>query len=497
MPPVTRESAITPFALAVDVGSSSVRAMLFDALGRDVEGLKAQIVYEPRTTPDGGVESDADALVELTARAIDGLVAAAGPLASRIGVVGASCYWHSLVGVDANGRAVTPVITWADTRATGAAERLRRSLDEASVHRRTGAVLHPSYLPAKLVWLHAAHRDLFERAARWMSFAEYLYLKLCGTAACSLSMASGTGLFDQNAQTWDEETIGALPIVASQLSPISDDPVAGLAGDYAARWPALAALPWYPALGDGACSNVGCGCVTPERIGVMVGTSSAMRVVCENERIEIPQGLWTYRLDRRRFVVGGALSEGGGLFAWLVETLRVDPGPELEAALGRMEPDAHGLTILPLIAGERSPGWAAHARAAIVGLGLDTKPVDVVRASLEAVAYRLKLVAERLPAFVAPDAEVIASGGALLHSPVWVQIMADVLGRPVRLSGEEEASSRGAALEALEAIGAIESLQAVPAEMGRLFEPDASRHERYLDAIERQRVLYQKLIIQG
>ena len=162
-----------------------------------------------------------------------------------------------------------------------------------------------------------------------------------------------------------------------------------------------------------------------------------------------------------------------------------------------MAPDGHGLTMLPFAAGERSPGWATHARAAIVGMSLDTRPVHIVRAALEAIAYRFTLIAEQLPVFVSDDASVIASGGALLHSPVWVQIMADVLGRPVCLSGEEEASSRGAALKALEAIGAIETLSAVPAEMGRTFMPDAERHERYLSAIERQRELYDTIIAKG
>lgn len=497
MPPVSRADAEAPLALAIDVGSSSVRAMLFDRLGRDVEGLKAQLPYAMRTSADGGVEADAEELLALAGRAVDELLALAGALGERIGCVGLSCFWHSLVGVGEGGEALTPVYTWADTRSAAAAERLRRTLDEASMHRRTGAMLHPSYLPAKLVWLYNADRAAFCRTRWWMSFAELLYLRLFGRTTASLSMASGTGLFDQNKRVWDEQMVGALPIHLDDLSAISDEPLSGLSGPYAARWPALAAVPWFPGLGDGACSNVGCGCTDPERIALMVGTSGAMRVVYEDDKIQIPRGLWTYRLDGRRFVVGGALSEGGGLFAWLTDLLRVDLGPELDGALASAGPDAHGLTMLPFVAGERSPGWATHARAAIVGMSLNTRPADIVRAALEAVAYRFTLIAEQLPVFVPDDAEVIASGGALLHSPVWVQIMADVLNRPVRLSGEEEASSRGAALVALEATGTIPGLASVPAEMGRLFEPDPERHERYLRAIDRQRALYDTLIAKG
>jgi gluconokinase len=226
----------------------------------------------------------------------------------------------------------------------------------------------------------------------------------------------------------------------------------------------------------------------------MVGTSGAMRVVYRSDKIQIPRGLWTYRLDRERFVVGGALSEGGNLVAWLDNLLRLELNADLESQLAGIEPDSHGLTVLPFVAGERSTGWATDARAAIVGMTLDTTPVEVLRAGLESVAYRFTFIAEQLPVFVPERAEVIASGGAMRNSPAWVQIMADVLGRPVRLSAEPEASSRGAALLALESLGAIDDLANVPAAVDRTFEPEPNRAPAYRAAIERQRELYRLLV---
>jgi gluconokinase len=476
MPTVPQAEAEAPLALALDAGSSSVRAMLFDRRGRDVEGMVARVPYAPHTTSDGGVEVGADALLVLAERAVDEVLERAGPLATRIGCVGVSTFWHSLVGVDAEGRALTPVYTWADTRSARAAERLRRTLDEAGVHARTGAMLHPSYLPAKLVWLYNTRRELFDRAQGWMSWGEYFYLRLFGRTACSVSMASATGLFNQNARAWDDEVVGALPIRIDQLSPLGDvdEPFTGLVDAYARRWPALATVPWSPAVGDGACSNVGSGCVTPDRVTLMVGTSGAMRVVYRSDKIQIPRGLWTYRLDGKRFVVGGALSEGGNLVAWLDNLLRLELNADIESQLAEMEPDSHGLTVLPFVAGERSTGWATDARAAIVGMTLDTTPVEVLRAGLESVAYRFTFIAEQLPVFVPESAEV--------------------LGRPVRLSAEPEASSRGAALLALEALGAIDDLANVPATVGRTFEPEPSRTAIYRAAIERQRELYRLLV---
>jgi gluconokinase len=159
-----------------------------------------------------------------------------------------------------------------------------------------------------------------------------------------------------------------------------------------------------------------------------------------------------------------------------------------------MEPDAHGLTILPFLAGERAPGWAGHARGTIHGLSLATTPLEILKAGLEAVAYRVAIVFELLRQLLPSEPEIVASGGALLHSPSWLQIMADALGRPVVVSEVQEVSGRGAALLALEALGILKNLNEAPDFIGPVFDPDSRRHERYLTAIERQKTLYEKLI---
>ena len=107
--------------------------------------------------------------------------------------------------------------------------------------------------------------------------------------------------------------------------------------------------------------------------------------------------------------------------------LHLENEPEFDASVAGMEPDSHGLTVLPFLAGERAPGWAGHARATIHGLTLATTPRDILRAGLEAVAYRIALVFALLRPVLPADPQVIASGGALLHSPAWLGIIADVL----------------------------------------------------------------------
>jgi gluconokinase len=482
--------------LSIDIGTSSLRVMLFDSSGRAVEGVGAQAPYEMRTTSDGGVEADADEMLDSLFRCIDDALGRAGQVASRIVGVATTTLVSNVLGVGYDGRAMTPVYTYADTRNAREVDLLRSRLDEAWFHDRTGCPIHTSYLPARFLWLKSARPDLFSRIKRWMSVGEYLLLCLFGQTRCSLSVASWTGLLDRRRLAWDEAILNQLPISSDQLSPLGDldQPLSGLKGEYAHRWPSLSDVPWFPAVGDGAASNVGSGCTSAERIAINVGTSGAMRVVTEEDIPRVPPGLWLYRVDGRRPLLGGALTDGGSIFAWLRDALRLGDPAEIESELSRMDADAHGLTFLPFLAGERSPGWAAEARCSIIGISLYTRPINILRAGLEAVAYRFALIHELLSPAVSGGGQIIASGGALLRSPVWLQIISDVLGRAVVASGENEATSRGAALLALEALGLLRHLEDAPASMGKVYRPDPARYEKYRQAIERQRHLYDLLI---
>jgi gluconokinase len=482
-----------PLVVTLDVGTSSVRTLLFDARGREVEGFGAQTAYEIHTTPDGGFEVSADALAGL---AVECLAAIHGQLESarlRPAAVACCTFWHNVLGVGANGVPATPVIHLFDTRAANAAKKLAEKIDAREQHARTGCVLHPSYLPAKLLWLSEKFPEIFKSTRQWLSFGEYLFIKLFNYSVASTSMVSGSGLWNQNRNDYDAGILSVLPIERAQLSPVEemDRPLSDLREEHRARWPLFHGIPWFPALGDGACNNVGSGCISPERFALMVGTSGAMRAVVEAPEVEIPAGLWCYRVDRNRFVLGGALSNGGSVFAWMKKTLVLPPEAEIESALAGMEPGSHGLTVLPLFAGERSTGWRADARAAIIGMSMDTGPAEILRAALESVALRFRNIYDIMTRRLDAPSEVVASGGALLHSKAWTQMMADALGRPLTACIEKEASSRGAALLALERIGAIRHIRDLPARMGESFE--ARNSAPYEIMLRKQRRLYEKL----
>jgi gluconokinase len=419
--------------LALDVGSSSVRAQRFDERGKAAGELRQE-----------EYDSGDPAEVAATVRRVLG---DDGPDAT-------SCFAHSLVAVDEHWNALTPILDWRDTRSAPAAEWLARRLDSEAIHARTGAFLHPSFWPAKLAWLAETEPETFRRAVRFVSFADYLH----GKPETSLSMASTSGLLDLTTQRWDAELLDTLGIEEERLPRIAEVPL------------------WS----DAACSNAGAGCTSRERAALMVGTSGAFRVLYESDRPQPKPGLFLYLADARRVVEGGALSDGGNLYEWLDQTLA-----DASGSLAGRDPSDHGLTFLPFLGGERSTGWNPEARGAVHGLTFETTPLDLRQAAYEGVAFRFAVIAELLPEV----REVVATGGGLLHNRDWIQIMADALGRPIAVSGVPEASLRGAAVLALERAGR----DVGDAPISEIVEPRAERAEAYRAAREAQRRLYEAL----
>ncbi|HJW50227.1 MAG TPA: gluconokinase [Candidatus Limnocylindria bacterium] len=480
--------ARAPLVLALDIGTSGLRAFLFDARGRPIAPFVAHADRPVRVSADGEATVDAAERVKAACAAIDSVLKSAGRRAGEIAAVATSTFWHSLVGVDAQGRPTTRVLTWADTRARGAAAELRREVDPAATHARTGCVLHASYLPAKLRWIREHDAEAYARTRWWMSLGEYLYLRILGARRAGHGMASATGLYDQRARRWDRALLSHLVVGEETLSPIDDAPLTGMLPAFARRWPALANAKWVPAIGDGACSNVGAGAVGRDTASLFLGTSGAMRVVYASDDPPIVEGGWTYRLDRSRIVAGGALSNGGNVLGWVARSF---PGVDMARAL-RGAP-AGQVIALPLLAGDRSPTWNDAARAAIAGIGLGTTSEDIARAMVEGVAYRVTRLWDVTSRAMPNIDRVIATGGTLLALPWLIQLFADAIDRPLLMSQAGEGSARGAAICALERIGAVPDIAAVRSPVGRTFRPRPDVTARLRVGMERQRELEEAL----
>jgi gluconokinase len=472
--------------LSIDIGTSGVRAAVFDECGGEVPGT---LVSAQRQQGTDFAELDPDLLVAEVVQALDRVSSFPKP----IEFIAISTFWHSLLGVDDSGAPTTAVFTWADTRAAKYVEWLRQNFNEAELHTVTGCRFHSSYWPAKLLWLKEEQPNNFTRTFQWLGFAEYLTSRLFGTSSTSVSMASATGLFNQETCEWEASFVESLGISFDTLPSITRDESPQLQSDFRERWPALSKARLITVIGDGAANNIGGGCTTKERTALMVGTSGAMRTVYTGgPPASLPPALWSYRVDRRRVVIGGALSDGGGLFRWLKELTKLENAEELEAQLEALPPNSHGLTVLPFWSGERSTGWSTNATGGILGLTQATTPVELIRAALESIAYRFALIARDLDS-IAPNSHIVATGNALRSSPVWLQILTDTLGRSVSYGGFQEASLRGAALLALESVGKIGSIEEVKISVDQVLEPDMSCHALYQEGLARQQALYERL----
>lgn len=429
--------------LALDVGTSSVRAILHDAAGRPLPGGAVHEPYEPRVGGDGTAEVRAERVVGLVERCLDRVLEGRR---EPVAAVGLSTFWHGLLGLRA-GRPVTPVILWSDTRSWREARALRERLDGEDVRQRSGCPIHPSYWPAKIAWVRGAG----VKVDTWCSFGDHLYRRWFGELATSVSMASATGLCDLRRAAWDPELLDRLDISFEDLPEVS-----GLARRLpprlARRWPALAGADFLPAAGDGALANLGSGCTEPDRRALTLGTSGALRAITRRVPDRLPPGLWCYRLDARRLVLGGSFSNGGNLHAWLMGTLRVSQ-EELDRRLTRGRPGSHGLVFVPLLAGERSPGFAPRATGAMAGLTLATDAADIAQAAIEGVALDVAEVDRRLDEVLPGGRLLIGGGAALAGSPGFAQALSDATGKRLLVADNPEASARGAAVLALEHLG--------------------------------------------
>jgi len=450
-----------------------------------MEGYGATLPYQIHTTSDGGAEANPEEMAGMALDCLDEVHRQAQGAGIKIAAVTGSAFLHGLMGTGQDGKPTVPLLHLFDTRSTSYVARTPET------HERTGCPRHSSYWPSKLLWLRETRPAEFAATTRWMSLAEYLSEKLYGHAHASISMTSATGLWNPRTNDYDAPSLEAAGVTRDHLVTPNDQPEQELTPRFRRLWPQFDGAKWFPLLGDGALNNVGSGCVTPKSFALMVGTTGALRAIVDAVPESIPVALWCYRLDARRAVLGGALSNGGEVYAWCKRTLALPK--DIEARLEKAMPGTHGLSFMPFFSGERTPYWRGDLRAAISGMTYATESMDVFRAAMESVALGFRQSYNLLSAALGEPAEIIASGGALLRSPGWTQMMADALGRPITASTELEASARGAVLWALEQMGMTPGLGSLAASNGATFEPRADHHAAFEELMMRRHEMYGKL----
>lgn len=468
--------------LAMDIGSSSLRTALFTDRGERILTSTAARQYAVEYTREGGATLNPLILLRAARGGLSETLRAQRSSARlrslEIRAVGGSAFWHSLLGLDRAGKPLTPIFTWADFRSAPDAAKLRRELSERRIQLRTGCMLRAPYWPATLRWLRRTERALFQRVTRWVSPSQWIFREVFGADLTSHSMASGTGLYNLTRRTWDEELCARCFVRSSQLGSLSDStPMIR-----SAPQPLREAL-IFPALGDGAASNLGAEARRPGRFAINVGTSAAVREIRPNEsktHAKIPAGLFCHVVDETRVVVGGAISNAGNLRRWSLRELRLNDAAA-EKALSRVAAANDSVTILPNWVDERAPSWPEDLRGMIYGFSAVTSAADILRATTASTFYRLAEIFERLHSARVKETEVVVSGG-VLHSPASLRILADALGCDLRVCAELESSLRGAAVHALEKLG----YRVPPLSPGRMV-----RHSPALAAKHRARRLAQ------
>jgi gluconokinase len=486
-----------PLVLGVDIGTTSTKVVAFDHRGTAV--ATAGHGY-PLEEPSPGFAVQApEAVVDAVRRCVREVVEEVRP--ERVAGLSFSAAMHGLVSLDGDRELLTPMITWADTRARDQAERLREEAGGLALHRRTGTPLHPMSPLPKLVWFAEQEPALHERARHWMGVKEYVVLQLCGELVMDHSMASGTGLMDLSTLQWDDEALDLAGLTPDRLPALvaTRTVLSGLLPEVAADLGLEADVPVVVGAGDGPLANLGLGAVGPGVAACSIGTSGALRVMVDEPAVDELGRVFCYALTEDRWVVGGAINNGGVVLDWVGDALAPDLGDGAQERLlelaSRAPVGSGGLVVLPYLLSERAPHWSAVPRGAYVGLGRGHRREHLVRAALEGVGQQLALVLASMRGAGLVVDEVRATGG-FTRSDVVRQLLADVLGLPIGLPAGHEGSSFGAALLGMEALGIIDSIDVAAdlVHMEEVVRPDRDAAATYAELLQVHSQIYDALL---
>lgn len=439
-----------PVVIGVDVGTTATKAVAF-AAGSTTPHGSGEAGYALAEPEPGAAVQDPEAMWDAVGDAVRDAVAAL-PAGTEVAAVSFSSAMHGLLPLDDRGDPLGPLLTWADTRAAAVAARLRRAEGALALHRRTGTPLHPMSPLVELAWLRRERPSLHAAAATWGGIKEFVLARATGARVTDTSSASGTGLLDLVSGTWDPEALEIAGVDADHLGGLvaTTEVVGRLRSD---EWDVPAGTPVVAGGGDGPLANLGVGAVRPGVAACSIGTSGALRVTVDRPEVDPRGRVFCYGLTEDRWVVGGAITNGGVVLDWAREALgrEVD---DLLAAAAEVPTGAEGLLALPHLLPERAPHWDARGAGALVGLHRAHGAGHVVRALLEGVCLQLRLVLESMrEAGMAVD-EVRATGG-FARSALWRQVLADALGMPVGFPVVDQGSAFGAALLGMQGVGLL------------------------------------------
>jgi glycerol kinase len=487
------------YLLAIDQGTTSTRAIVFDAALRPVATAQqefAQIYPAP-----GRVEHDVEDIWSTTVATMRAAIARAGVAAKTIAAIGiANQRETTIVWERATGRPIHNAIVWQDRRTADACAELRERGDELVIAARTGLLLDPYFSATKIAWL-LDHVDGARAAAQAGRLAfgtvdSFLLWRLTGGKrhATDATNAARTLLMDIHAGSWDSELCELFGVPEAMLPPIHD-----CAGDFGSTDLFGASMRILGVAGDQQAATVGQGCFAPGMVKSTYGTGCFALLNTGEQPVASKNRLLTtiaYQLDgQRTYALEGAIFVAGAAVQWLRDALKViAAAPDVNALAAAADP-AEQIYLVPAFVGLGAPWWDAQARGAIYGLTRKSGVAELARAALEAVGYQTRDLLEAMHADwpASGASSVLRVDGGMAASDATMQFLADMLAMPVDRPAVMETTALGAAYLAGRAAGLCPDLPgfAETWERERRFEPrmDAATRERkwagWRDAVAR------------
>jgi xylulokinase len=494
--------------LGLDVGTTSVKAGLFDAAGRQLaaDGREYRLAH-PETDH---VEIDAEVWWSSSIAAVRSVLAAPGVDARDVAAMAVSSQGESVVPVDGAGRPLAPALVWLDNRAGAEARELAERFPDALVYDRTGVPdVNPTWPAAKLLWWRRHRPEVFATAARFLLVEDFILHRLTGRFVTEGGIQCTSMLFDIVAGDWWGDALDAVGVGPERLPEIAAP--ASVAGSLTATAAEALGLPaGMPVVAGGmdqgagavGVGNTGSGVVSESTGGALTVQAAVARHGGDPSR-QTPVYIHS---APGQYLYCPVCPTGGMALTWFRDALG---GPEAELARreGRSAYDAltalaaeapptcDGLTMLPHLAGAFSPEYVPSARGAFVGITLAHTRAHFVRAVLEAVAFMLRRNVELVGRAGATASEIRSHGGGA-RSPLWNQIKADVCGLAVVTLEGEDAAVRGDAMTAGVAVGVYPDLRSADAALVATkarYEPNPANRAAYDTAYERYQRLFEAL----
>ncbi len=482
------------YLLAIDIGTTHCKAIIFDETCKAVHSLKA--TYSTISDVPGQSEQNPDEIVQQVTTLI------AQSLQSNKGIQGVSfsAAMHSIIAVDEEGKPLTNAIIWADTRSSEQAAWLKNSEKGSIIYQKTGVPIHPMSPLCKLIWMKDKWPEVFSKANKFISIKEYIFYKLFGKYIIDHSIASATGLFNIHDITWCTEALEAANITEDKLSvPV---PVTHIEKELTATGKQLLGIDNDIAFivggNDGCLANLGCGAINSGDGALTIGTSGAVRTTCTTKQLDSAQRLFSYLLTDDIVITGGAINNGGVVLEWFGKLMAGKDEPDhldnwLQLA-ATVPAGADKLLFLPYILGERAPMWDANAKGVFFGLTSQHGQAHLARAVVEGICFAMRDVVAAIEDTSGSIHNLYASGG-FIQSAFWLQLLADVLGKKVSVNNSADASAAGAAIIGMYALGVIDNLNASDQffKTEKVYEPEEGVHQQYDALFTIFQSLYPKL----